>query len=155
MPRSLKSYASFQSSHQVQCRVLLDVVVTDSPSVLKLLARIYDSLLIIWYTRLHRHFLFHDENPVCTRYFRDHSDISFEIENLVRNIRSMEASLRLDDNGDRRSTLMNDWYALYGTERARWLLIALTVTLGHNFGSVQALPESFEVLLQSTHCYIS
>jgi hypothetical protein len=52
-------------------------------------------------------------------------------------------------------TGLEKWYALWGFEGTRWLLIALTVTLGHNFCSVQALPPSFEALLGTPNCYIA
>lgn len=93
----------------------------------------------------------------CERYFNDHPGCSFEIEDIVCLLRQVESSVAtfgLEPQSDKES-LVEGWYALYGYETTRWLLLAMALALGYNFSSVQVLPGGFEVLLQSPNCYIS
>jgi hypothetical protein len=88
------------------------------------------------------------------RYFDEHAGLSFENENQVRLLRRAEAMIDLEPKSDKDS-LVEKWDALYGFETTRWLLLAMTVALDSNCSSVQALPESFEILRQSPNCYIT
>lgn len=110
----------------------------------------------------------------CVRYFADpaRKDMSFENEDLVNCIaavlshRQAQFASGSDDatweppvsatetHVSNEAQLLEGWYACWGTEGTRWLLIVLTITLGRNSCGVQALPESFDCLLKSPNCYV-
>ena len=91
----------------------------------------------------------------CFDYFKKRSsELKFENENIRGLLKQAENSLMNPDLPSKEQ-LFEQWYALYGYEGSRWILLALSLTLGSNLSKVWVLPKSFDVLRDYSMCYMN
>jgi hypothetical protein len=86
----------------------------------------------------------------CKKYFEGHRD-AVEIEDILRLLRTVEKAA----NDTALEVDLEGWFAQFGVERTRWLLLVLVLTLLGNVFFCPSLPVAFDVLGQSEICYIT
>lgn len=94
-------------------------------------------------------------NASCFDYFKKHSsELKFENEDIRGLLKQAENYLTNPDLPSKEQ-LVEQWYAFYGYEGSRWILLALSLTLGSNLSKVWVLPKSFNILRDHSMCYIN
>lgn len=86
-------------------------------------------------------------------YFSNQSDRTFEIETVVRLLRAF-GEAEVDTERPANAEVLEEWYNNFGYEGSRWLLLALSLTLGANVYSAQFLPPAFEALRNNSVVYV-
>ncbi|CAN9172590.1 unnamed protein product [Alternaria alternata] len=90
----------------------------------------------------------------CFDWFKSKHEGEFEegdIRNLLKDVEALAATSEMQD----RKQVLEKWYHYYGLEISRWILLALTLTMGSNLSTVWELPDNFDVLLENSYCYIN
>jgi hypothetical protein len=90
----------------------------------------------------------------CFEYFKRHLELKFEIEDVRGLLKQTDDSVTNPELLNRKQ-LLKRWYALYNYEGARWILLALSLTMGSNLSKVWVLPTSFDVLRDHSMCYMN
>lgn len=92
---------------------------------------------------------------VCFDYFKQHSSkLEFQNED-IRNLLKDAENFPTNPSPPSQKQLVMQWYGLCGYEGSRWILLALSLTLGLNLGKVWVLPNSFDVLRDHSMCYMN
>jgi hypothetical protein len=101
-----------------------------------------------------RDMIYSELGRYCFDWFKRKHECEFEegdIRNLLKTVEALAAISEMQD----RKQVLEKWYHYYGPEISRWILLALTLTMGSNLSTVWELPDNFDVLLENSYCYIN
>jgi hypothetical protein len=88
-------------------------------------------------------------------YFMANAEMKVEIEDVVKLLGVVEKVWNEEWGKESQLTVLDRFFAQYGFEGTRWLLLALLLTLVENSLLYEALPEEFEVLRRQRTCFLA
>jgi len=94
-------------------------------------------------------------STILESYFSTNMEMEVEIEDVVKLLENIEKEGSGWWSKASQSDLIERFYALYGFEGSRWLLLALVLTLGENLMNCATLPKEFDVLRRHRTCYLA